>query len=111
MAFVASFTLSQRDMLDSLQRVTDTADSDWNISRVPVKERFVEAKEEMRKGSRAASGRALYTRHFYDDAGLFEKTHGLDNEKLGLPRADLDEATKAAVKLQQSGYWDNYGKH
>ncbi|KAH4854311.1 hypothetical protein HBH75_094380 [Parastagonospora nodorum] len=111
MAFVASFALSQRDMLDSLQRVTNTSDSDWNISRVPAKERFAEAKQKIGKGNRAAFGRALYTRYFYDDAGLFEKTHGLDNEKLQLLKADLDEATKVAIGLQESGYWDNYGKH
>jgi hypothetical protein len=107
MAFVASFALSQRDMLDSLQRVTNTSDSDWNISGMPAKERFAEAKEEIGKGNRASFGHALYSRYFYDDAGLFEKTHGLDNKKLGLPKADLDEASKAAVGLQESGYWDN----
>lgn len=111
MAFVASFALSQRDMLDSLQRVTNTSDRNWNISRVPAKVRFAEAKEEVKKGNRAAFGRALYTRYFDGDAGLFEKTHSLDNKKLGLPTAHLDKATKAAVKLQESKYWDNYGKH
>jgi nucleoside-diphosphate-sugar epimerase len=111
MAFVSSFALSQRDMLESLKRVTGTTDGDWKIERVEAKKRFEEAKEEMKRGNRAAFGRALYTRYFYDDAGLFERNHGLDNERLGLPVEDLDEATKRAVKLQESGYWDSYGKH
>jgi hypothetical protein len=111
MAFISSFAVSQRDMLDSLQRITGTTDADWTISKVPAKQRFAEAKEQMKSGNRAAFGRALYTRYFHSDAGLFEKSHGLDNEKLRLPVEDLDEATKRAVKLQESGYWDSYGKH
>jgi hypothetical protein len=111
MAFISSFSLSQRDMLESLLRVTSTMESDWNISKVPAKQRFMEATEQARSGNRAAFGRALYTRYFYGDTGLFEKTHGLDNEKLCLPKEDLDHATMMAVKLQESGYWDSYGKH
>jgi hypothetical protein len=48
----------------------------------------------------------LYTRYFIDDAGLFEKNHELENERLGLPMEDLDKATEAAVKLQESGWWE-----
>lgn len=96
-------------MLDSLLRVTGTTDSDWKVSNVPAKQRLVQAKEQMKTGNRAAFGMALYTRYFYDDAGLFEKSHGLDNERLSLPVESLDEATERAVKLQNSGYWDSYG--
>jgi hypothetical protein len=111
MTFVSSFAVSQRDMLDSLQRVTGTVDGEWKIEQVEAKKRFDEAKEKMKSGNRAAFGRALYTRYFYGDAGLFEKSHRLDNERLGLPAEDLDGATERAVKLQESGYWASYGKH
>jgi hypothetical protein len=105
MAYVSSFALSQRDMFASLKRVTGTTDNDWSISSVSAKERYAKAKEAMKGGDRAAFGRLLYTRYFFPDAGLYEKTHGLDNEKLGLPTEDLDEATKAAVELAESEYW------
>jgi hypothetical protein len=106
MLFVKSFAVSQRDMFDALKRVTKTAESDWNISFVSAKERFANAREEMKSGNRWAFATQLYTRYFIDDAGLFEKNHELENEKLGLPVEDLDEATEAAVKLQESGWWE-----
>jgi hypothetical protein len=105
MAYVSSFALSQRDMFGSLKRVTRSTDDDWSISSVSVKERYAEAKEAMKGGDRAAFGRQLYTRYFFPDAGLFEKSHNLDNEKLELPEEDLDKATKRAVELVESEYW------
>jgi hypothetical protein len=105
MAYVSSFALSQRDMFDSLKRVTETTDGDWSVSSVPVTERNAEAKEALKNGDRMAFGTQLYTRYFFPDAGLFEKSHGLDNGKLRLPKEELDEATKRAVKLAESEYW------
>lgn len=111
MVFISSFAVSQKEMLDSVKRVTGTSDGDWSVQSEPVKRRYEEACESLKKGDRVAFGRKLYTRYFYEDAGLFEKLHGLDNEKLGLPKENLDEATKAAVKLEQDGYWAKYGRH
>jgi hypothetical protein len=106
MLFVSSFALSQREMFESLKRVTGTTDSDWKISSEPAKQRFADAKEKLRGGDHRAFGKMLYTRYLMDDeAGLFEKNRGLDNEELGLPKEDLDEATKAAVELSQSDFW------
>jgi NAD(P)-dependent dehydrogenase (short-subunit alcohol dehydrogenase family) len=107
MLFVKSFAVSQREMFDALKRVTATTDSDWNISSVSAKQRFAKAKEDTKGGNRVAFATQLYTRYFIDDAGLFEKNHALENEKLGLPVEDLNEATKLAVELQKSGWWNN----
>ncbi|KAJ4373694.1 hypothetical protein N0V86_007837 [Didymella sp. IMI 355093] len=111
MVYVASFAVSQREMLESAKRVTGTTDEDWTITYEPAKQRYQDACESLKKGDRIAFGRKLYTRYFYEDAGLFEKLHGLDNEKLDLPKEELDEATKAALKLAQDGYWAKYGQH
>lgn len=110
MVFVSSFTVSQRDMLESVQRVTETTEEEWKITKVDAKKRFEDAKEKVRNGDRSAFGRCLYTRYLYDDEGLFEKSHGLDNERLGLGEEDLDEATRRAVDVAESGYWETYGK-
>lgn len=111
MVYISSFAVSQREMVESAKRVTGTSDEDWKITFEPAEQRYEDACEALKKGDRIAFGRKLYTRYFYEDAGLFEKLHGLDNEKLGLPREDLDEATKAALELAQSGYWSKYGQH
>lgn len=104
--YIGSFTVSQREMLDSALRVTDTELSDWKISYEPAVERYEKAKEDMKKGDRQAFAKQMYTRVFYpDDSGDFEKRKGLQNEMLGLPKEDIDEATRAAVKRQQESPW------
>lgn len=107
--FVSSFTLNQREMLDSVERVTGTTDADWKISNVSSKERFEESKSRMANGERIGFAHALYTRYFFpgEKAALYEVTRGLANENLGLPKEDLDEFTKEAVRLAESGYFTN----
>lgn len=52
----------------------------------------------------------MYARVFYPDgSGDYESSKGLDNEALGLPHEDLDEATKRAVEMVNSG-WNPYGR-
>lgn len=109
MVYVSSFAVNQKEMFESVKRVTGTDDNDWKITSQPAKERYENACEALKSGDRVAFGRKLYTRYFYEDAGLFEKLHGLDNERLGLPVEDLDESTNEAVKLAQNGYWARYG--
>jgi nucleoside-diphosphate-sugar epimerase len=111
MAYISSFAVSQKEMFESLKRVTGTSDSDWNISSEPAKQRYRDACESLEKGDRIAFARKLYTRYFYEDAGLFEKLHGLDNNNLGLPEESLDDATARAVKIAKDGYWAKYGQH
>ncbi|KAF2798872.1 putative oxidoreductase CipA [Melanomma pulvis-pyrius CBS 109.77] len=92
--YISSFALSQRDMFASVKRVTGTTDADWNISSVPSKQRYEDSIKKMQQGDRIGFVHAMYTRHFYpEDSGLYEAKHGLDNEKLGLPKEDLDEFT------------------
>jgi hypothetical protein len=105
---VSSFTVNQREMFESVKRVTKTTDSDWKIDSEPARKRFVEAKKELfSTGNRSAFPKMLYTRFFTDDgAGLYEDKHGLDNEKLGLPKEDLDEFTMKAVEIAESDYFE-----
>ncbi|KAH7071428.1 hypothetical protein BKA63DRAFT_72838 [Paraphoma chrysanthemicola] len=112
MAYVSSFTVSQRDMFESVKHETNTTDDDWDVFSTPAEERYTKAKRAMKGGNRTAFAKVLYTRYFFpgEDAGLFEKGHGLDNELLGLPKQNLDAATKEAIKLGESGYWSKYGQ-
>ncbi|CAO3666494.1 unnamed protein product [Umbelopsis ramanniana] len=101
-AYIASFCLSQRDMLDSILRVTNATEQDWKIEYRPVEEVYAEGMELFQKGDFRGMIGVLYGRNFFkDNAGNYELTKGLDNEKLGLPKEDLDEFTKIAVESAQ----------
>ncbi len=103
--FVASFLITQRDMLDSLHRVLGTTDADWAITHQPTKERYDVAMEEVKAGNPRASGRASYARLFFPSGGGdYESTRGLDNEALGLAKEDLDVGTKLGVDMLESGW-------
>jgi hypothetical protein len=106
--YVSSFTLSQKDMLNSVLRVTNTRLEEWKVIKEPVKERYAKGVEQMQKGDRMGFAKAMYARVFYpDDCGNVEKTRGLQNELLGLPKEDLDEFTKKAIaraeELERTG--------
>ncbi|KAL8790999.1 MAG: hypothetical protein Q9195_006073 [Heterodermia aff. obscurata] len=107
--YVASFRVSQRDMLDSIHRVTGSTDGDWEIKYEPTKKRYQDGLEEMKNGVRTGFAKALYARGFFlDGVADFESTKGLANEVLGLPSDDLDEATKRAVEMVESN-WNPFG--
>ena len=97
--YTNSFTVSQKDILESVLRVTQTTVSDWTVTKEPSKSRYVAGMEEIRKGNQAAFPKLLYARVLYPNGNAnFEKTKGLQNKALGLPKEDIDDATKAAIQ-------------
>jgi hypothetical protein len=99
--YISSFLVSQKDIFESLLRVTGTTESDWKVSHESSQERYKSGTEEFHKSqSHLGFARQLYSRTFYPDgSGNYEAKHGLDNDILGLPKEDLDEFTKLAVKM------------
>ncbi|KAH6670392.1 hypothetical protein B0J14DRAFT_628302 [Halenospora varia] len=106
---ISSFKINQREMLDSILRVTGDKESDWTITKRPVQEVYKEGTEMLKAGKRVGFGQLLYARYFYPDvAGVIEsRSNDLDNEKLGLEKEDLDMFTKEAVRLFETGYFDS----
>lgn len=103
--FISSFLASQRDMLDSVNRVMGTTDADWTIEYEPHKERYQRGREILKSGDHLGFGICLYTRTFYPNGGgNFEDTQGLANDILGLPREDFDEATKRSIGMIEGGF-------
>ena len=101
--YFASFRLSQRDMLDSLHRVTGSTDKDWEITYEPTSQRYKNGLSDLQKGIRTGFAKALYSRGFYPNGdGDIESSRGLVNGSIGLPKEDLDEATKRAVEMVES---------
>jgi len=104
--YVNSFTISQRDMFDSVLRVTGDKSEDWTINKEPARERYTSATKALQGGDRMAYVRMMYTRIFFDDGcGNFEARRGVSNEILGLPKEDLDEATARAIERADTDPW------
>ncbi|TVY36622.1 hypothetical protein LOCC1_G006622 [Lachnellula occidentalis] len=102
--YVDSFVVTQRKMLDSVQRATGTTDEDWEITCEPAEKRYKDGLAEMQTNPRRGFPKALYAHSWSKDGGR-EYTQKLDNDKLGLKPEDLDAVTKKVVEKVQNG-WD-----
>jgi hypothetical protein len=103
-AYISSFLASQKDMLESVLRVTGTELKDWKVTKTPVKAIYQEGLKQFQSGDRVGFGKLLYSRSFFpESSGDYGAIKGLDNDVLGLPKEDLDEATRAAVKIAEKG--------
>ena len=97
--YTSSFLVNQKDMLDSVLRVSGTKISDWTIKHEDAVKRYEEAKGLLGKGDLSGFIQIIYGRLFFpDEKGNFESRRGLDNDALGLPKEDLDEFTKIAIE-------------
>lgn len=104
--YVNSFTVSQKDMLESALRLTGTTIDDWKITKESSSARYDAGLEAMKGGDRMGFVKLMYTRVFFPDgSGNFEQSKGTANELLELPKEDLDEATKAAIEMQKNSLW------
>ncbi|KAK0707811.1 hypothetical protein B0H67DRAFT_519808 [Lasiosphaeris hirsuta] len=103
--YTASFTISQRDILDSLHRVLGTKDEDWEIRYQGTRERVAEGMKELSEGNRLGFAKALYSRGFFPSGGgNHEASKGLHNGILGLEKEDIDGAVKRTVAMVESGW-------
>ena len=90
-------------MLASVLRVTGTKEDDWTITKESAQERFATGVKEVKEGKREGFAKFLYTRIFFPDGcGDFEHNKGTLNSLLGLPKEDMDEATKVAIERQKT---------
>ncbi|KAL4974653.1 hypothetical protein BDW66DRAFT_161087 [Aspergillus desertorum] len=102
--YVSSFRLTQRDMFESVKRVTRTVDSDWTIIRESSLERFKEGQEGLKVHNSKVFTKMLYSRMFFPTGdGDYESRRELDNKALGLPVEDVDEATKEGTRMGLAG--------
>ncbi|CAK7215929.1 hypothetical protein SBRCBS47491_002656 [Sporothrix bragantina] len=120
-AYIKSFHVSQNDMFESLKRVTGTTDADWTIKTESSHDRWANAAKALQSGGgveldgvtpmnpQQAFGMTMYSRIFFPGTdGLTDKD--MSNNVLGLPEEDLDEWTKEAVRLVETGEINNYGQ-
>jgi hypothetical protein len=104
--YANSFTVTQKDMLASLLRTTNTKEDDWKITKRNVQEWYTEGLDEMKKGERIGFAKMMYGRVFYPDGcGDFERNKGTINDLLDLPKEDIDEATLLAIERSKGPRW------
>lgn len=102
MVYINSFTISQKEMLESAIRVTNTTSEDWTISKESSHKRYLDGLKEIEEGKRIGYAKMMYTRVFYPDGcGNFEDQKGTLNQLLGLPKEEIDVATKLAFERSQ----------
>jgi hypothetical protein len=104
LVYTASFCLSQRDMFESVLRVTGTKPEDWDIRYETTIQRFADGQNQLAEGDRAGFGKLLYSRGFFQDgSGNYEARRGLHNEILGLEKEHIDDFSKIAIARVESG--------
>lgn len=104
--YINSFNVSQKDMFKSALRVTGTQENGWTINKEPSKDRYASGLKEMGEGKRIGFAKMMYTRVFYPDGcGDFESSKGTLNSLLGLPKEDMDAATKIAIERSKGPAW------
>jgi len=100
---ISSFSLTQRDLLDSIHRVAGTSDADWTIETKDVQERVAEGREKLSKGDFTGMVDLLYGGVMTKGLGD-QYREGTANEELGLPTEHLDDVVKEVVKsLEKNG--------
>jgi hypothetical protein len=102
--YVSSFLVSQRDLLDSVNRVLGSTDADWQIEYESTAMRYKRGLDMLKSGDHMGFVLAMYTRTFFPTGeGNSEDRYGLANAELGLPKEDLDEATARAISWAAEG--------
>ncbi|MCJ1472885.1 hypothetical protein MMC13_001534 [Lambiella insularis] len=100
--YCSSFHVSQNDMFQSVLRVSGDKEKDWTVTHEDTVARVNRGREILKGGNPLGFGIILYTRNFYNDgSGSFNDK--LDNNVLGLPQEDFDEATKVGVEMALAG--------
>ncbi|KUI72904.1 Bifunctional pinoresinol-lariciresinol reductase [Cytospora mali] len=101
--YVSSFRVNQKDMFESVKRVTGTTDADWKIGYEKAEDRFKKGHEAMKNGDMSGYARQMYARIFYPTGEGDHARLGLADETLGLPHEDIDEVTKEGLQLLEQG--------
>ncbi|PYH88855.1 NAD(P)-binding protein [Aspergillus ellipticus CBS 707.79] len=93
LVYISSFRVSQVDLLKSVQAVTGTTDSNWEIVHESTEDKLRRGKELFAKGEVEGVVYLIYGHVFQKHAGGdYEARVTLDNRAIGLSEEDLDTA-------------------
>jgi len=96
LVFVNSFHVTQQEIFESVLKVTGTKEEDWKVGSENVDEKIQSGKDAVKAGNFMGAVSILYGATMKE--GLGNGYGGeLANEKLGLPKEELDELVKEVV--------------
>lgn len=101
--YTPSFHVTQREILDAVQRATGTTDKDWDITTRDVNEVAKEYEEKISQGDGVAPFTKFFVTHFLEGHGG-DFQHKVDAaelaklEKLGLQRETIEQVIKDALQ-------------
>ncbi|KAB5515372.1 putative oxidoreductase CipA-like protein [Coniochaeta sp. 2T2.1] len=101
--YAPSWNLSQREVLEAVQRATGTTDKEWDVQERDVKEVLEEAEAKISQGDGVAPFVKFFVTHFLEGHGgdfhdKVDKAELKKLESLGLHEENLEEAIKKAVQ-------------
>lgn len=98
-AYLSSFRVSQREMLDAVIRATGTSGKDWTVEKVSTVEATGSAKVKANDGDMSAVMELLYGTIFREGyGGDYNRTRVIINKMLGLEDEDFEETVREVVK-------------
>lgn len=101
-AYTPSFHLTQREILEAVQRATGTTDADWDIQSQDVNDVAAEYEAKIKQGDGVAPYTKFFVTHFLDGHGgdFQHKVNAAELaklEKLGLGKETVEEVIKKAL--------------
>ncbi|KAB8346053.1 hypothetical protein FH972_023105 [Carpinus fangiana] len=97
-AYLSSFRVSQRDILESVIRATNTTEGDWAIEQVDPDQTSEDAKKRAATGDYGAIVDLVYGTTFRQGyGGDYEATKSVVNKLLGLESEDLDQTDRSNI--------------
>ncbi|KAL5600467.1 hypothetical protein FOVSG1_008279 [Fusarium oxysporum f. sp. vasinfectum] len=102
--YLSSFYVSQKDILRSVQRVTNTTDADWEIKHESSADRIENGKAMGRSGNIMGLVQAYYSFIFSPGGQKLKTQDNRHNELLGLPEEDLDGVVKDCVEKAENKF-------
>jgi hypothetical protein len=97
--YLSSFRVSQRDMLESVLRATETEESDWDVNTVAVADAVKQGNELAAQGNMMGLVTAFFAPHFEEGLGGDFSEKLTDPKLLGLEEEEeLDAVVKRVVE-------------
>lgn len=99
--FMGSLYVTQREIFESILRVTKTEEKDWEVKTPDMDQVAKESDEAMMKGDMAAFMTKFFMMHFREGMGG-DFNSKVDSGRLELPQEDLDKVIEEGLKSAAS---------